>query len=63
MKGQSVSIAEGKKSFSRLIEGAVSKKERFFEAQVLLAKRSLKRREKNWRKGCENLCHRCQRRT
>jgi len=27
MKGQSVSVAEGKKSFSRLIEGAISKKE------------------------------------
>ena len=27
MKGQSVSVAEGKKSFSRLIECAISKKE------------------------------------
>ena len=27
MKGHSVSIAEGKKSFSRLIDGAISKKE------------------------------------
>jgi prevent-host-death family protein len=27
MKGQSVSIAEGKKSFSKLIDGAINKKE------------------------------------
>jgi prevent-host-death family protein len=27
MKGQTVSIAEGKKGFSRLIDGAINKKE------------------------------------